>query len=278
MPAIKMSGALSACIKSDSTVHGCRPSARESQRQCKKASRKPIRHSQPHTPRSLKKRNKAESIFISKAIPSRRRWQANDYPEHQKNWNENFFGWNAADFGWGGDTTRNVLYRLNDGELDGVNPKVVVVMIGTNNVGKIPRTNDYRLVEDVAQGVRAIVDVFQVKAPEAKIILMGITPRSDAGERSPQIMATIDKINDRIEKLANGSTIRYVNINGQLTDEHGKLLPGVTEDGLHLSILGYQIWADALKPIFADILGPPEKADHAPPATGIPQQSNATSH
>ncbi len=84
-------------------------------------------------------------------------------------------------------------------------------------------------------------------------------------------MATIDKINARIEKLANGSTIRYVNINGQLTDEHGKLLPGITEDGLHLSVRGYQVWADALKPIFTELLGPPEKADHAPPATGIPQ-------
>ncbi len=106
-----------------------------------------------------------------------RRWQANDYPEHQKNWNENFFGWNAADFGWGGDSTRNVLYRLNYGELDGVHPKVIVLMIGTNNVGRVPRADDRELIADVAQGVRAIVNVFQVKAPEAKIILTGITPR-----------------------------------------------------------------------------------------------------
>ena len=134
---------------------------------------------------------------------------------HQKNWNENFFGWNAADFGWGGDTTQNVLYRLNEGELEGVNPKVIVLMIGTNNVGKVPKADDRELIDDVAQGVpdRRCVSS---QSPKAKIILMGITRAAMPAEKDPQIMATIDKINERIEKLANRGTIRYVNINGQL--------------------------------------------------------------
>src|ERR1017187_6462737 len=65
-----------------------------------------------------------------------RRWGATDYPDFLANWKENFFGWNAADFGWGADTIQNILWRLQNGELDGVNPKVIVLLAGTNNVGR----------------------------------------------------------------------------------------------------------------------------------------------
>src|SRR5712692_817187 len=64
-----------------------------------------------------------------------RRWGATDYPELLANWKQNFFGWNAADFGWGADKIENILWRLENGELDGVNPKVIVLLAGTNNVG-----------------------------------------------------------------------------------------------------------------------------------------------
>jgi lysophospholipase L1-like esterase len=97
---------------------------------------------------------------------------------------------------------------------------------------------------------------------------MGITPRNDKAGTS--LMRTIDEINEWIAKLADGKQIRYLNINDRLTDEDGKLIEGVTEDGLHLSVRGYQIWADALKPILTEWLGPPAKADRAPPPTGIP--------
>jgi lysophospholipase L1-like esterase len=198
-----------------------------------------------------------------------RRWQGTDYPEHQKNWDRNFTGWNAADFGWGGDTTQNVLWRLAHGELDGVNPKVVVLMIGTNNVGNNPPAEgaDAR-ADDVARGIRAILDVVRQKAPAATIVLMGITPRNDGGGTA--VMPTIDKINARIAKFADGERVVYLNINSQLADSGGKLLAGVTEDNLHLSIRGYQIWADALKPLFVKWLGPPAEVDKAPPASGVP--------
>jgi lysophospholipase L1-like esterase len=98
---------------------------------------------------------------------------------------------------------------------------------------------------------------------------MGITPRNDnrGGQR---IVATIDKINARISKFADGKQIRYLNINDKLAKPDGTLLEGMTVDGLHLSANGYQIWADALKPILTEILGPPAKTDHAPPPTGDP--------
>jgi hypothetical protein len=67
-----------------------------------------------------------------------RRWGATDYPDLLANWQQNFFGWNAANFGWGADQAQNVLWRLENGELDGVNPKIVVVLAGTNNLGATP--------------------------------------------------------------------------------------------------------------------------------------------
>ena len=71
-----------------------------------------------------------------------RRWGATDYPELLANWNQNFFGWNAADFGWGADTVQNILWRLDNGELDGVNPKVIVLLAGTNNRGRRRRLDE----------------------------------------------------------------------------------------------------------------------------------------
>lgn len=201
-----------------------------------------------------------------------RRWGTSDvqYREFLDNWTRNFFGWNAANFGWGADTVQNVLWRLTNGELDDVNPKVIVLMAGTNNIGATPRQGtDASAVEEVSGGIGAAVAVMRDKAPGATIVLMGVTPRTDRGGGT-SLMPTIDAINSRVARLADGGTIRYVNINGQLARPDGTLLDGVTVDGLHLSATGYQVWADALKPIFTELLGQPATTDHAPPPTGDP--------
>ena len=79
-----------------------------------------------------------------------RRWGATDYSAFLANWNENFHGWNAADFGWGADKIQNILWRLNNGELDGVNPKVIVLLAGTNNVGNRAPANEEAAAAEVA--------------------------------------------------------------------------------------------------------------------------------
>jgi lysophospholipase L1-like esterase len=197
-----------------------------------------------------------------------RRWRAKDYPQFLANWNENFFGWNAANFGWGADNIQNILWRLRDGELDGVHPQVIVLLAGTNTIGRTP-AGDAK-VSDITKGIKALVDAMREKAPKATIIVMGILPRND-GPNPATVMRSINKINDNIEKLADGKTIRYLNINAKLADNDGKLLPGMSGDRLHLSLKGYQVWADALKPLLTELLGPPAKEDHAPPPTGDPR-------
>jgi len=198
-----------------------------------------------------------------------RRWGATDYPELLANWKQNFFGWNAADFGWGADTTQNILWRLNNGELDGVNPKIIVLLAGTNNVGNTnPSAGDDGIVADVTKGLQAILQVMRTKAPNATIILMGIFPRND----NMAVMPAINRINRNLARLADGKKIRYLNINNRLADRKGKLFDGMMNDRdkLHPTPKGYQVWADALKPILTRLLGPPGKEDHAPPPTGDP--------
>ncbi len=197
-----------------------------------------------------------------------RRWGATDYPNYLANWKQNFYGWNAADFGWGADMIQHILWRLQNGELDGVNPKVIVLLAGTNNVGRRPPQGDADpRVEDITRGIRAVLKTMQEKAPGATIILTAIFPRND----NMAVVPLIEKINANLATLADGKRIRFLNVNGKLADTDGKLFEGMMNaDKLHPSLPGYQVWADGLKPIFTELLGPPGAEDHAPPATGDP--------
>jgi lysophospholipase L1-like esterase len=202
-----------------------------------------------------------------------RRWGATDYPDLLANWKQNFFGWNAGNFGWGADMIQNILWRLHNGELDGVNPKVIVLLAGTNNIGNtMPPGGDEGKVADITGGLKAILDIMRTKAPDATIILMGIFPRND----NIAVMSTIDKVNSNLQKFADGKRIRYLNINDKLADRDGKLHEGMMNAGdkLHPTIRGYQVWADALKPVLTELLGPPAREDHAPPPTGVPTVRN----
>ncbi|GAB4241950.1 MAG: hypothetical protein Kow00109_17600 [Acidobacteriota bacterium] len=215
------------------------------------------------------RQGKIDVYFLGDSIT--RRWGATDYPEFLANWRQNFFGWNAANFGWGGDKTQNLVWRLYNGELDRVYPKVVVVQAGTNNIGSRTDPGEAAAkIEEVTRGIRAILDLVQIKAPDAVIVLTAIFPRND----NPAAWPLIQEINRRIAEFADGEKIRFLNINDRLADAEGRLYEGVADprDKLHLILKGYQIWADALKPILREILGPPAAEDHAPPPTGDPSK------
>ena len=145
-------------------------------------------------------------------------------------------------------------------------------MAGTNNVGNVPPAGDAETtakVEEVTQGIAAVLDVMRRQAPEATVILMAITPRND-GRAGTAVMPLIERINADLARLCDGKRVRFVNLNDKLAGRDGKLREGVTVDGLHLSTEGYQVWADALRPILTELLGPPAKTDHAPEPTGDP--------
>jgi len=198
-----------------------------------------------------------------------RRWGALDYPELLENWKKNFFGWNAANFGWGADKVENILWRLENGELDNINPKVIVLLAGTNNVGnKIPPEGTYAAAASITKRLEAVLGVMQSKAPRAVIIVTAIFPRND----NMAVMPEINQINANLARMADGKKIRFLNVNDRLADRDGVLHEGMVNprDKLHPILKGYQVWADRLKPLLTEILGPPAHEDIAPPPTGDP--------
>jgi lysophospholipase L1-like esterase len=210
------------------------------------------------------KQGQIDVYFVGDSIT--RRWGALDYPELLANWNANFFGWNAANFGWGADRIEHILWRLEQGELDGINPKVIVVLAGTNNVGAQP--GGEAKVADIAAGVKAVLAACRKKAPAATVILTAIFPRND----NMAVMPEISRINARIARFADGRSIRFLNVNDKLADAQGRLFDGMMNerDALHPTLKGYQVWADALKLLLRDLLGAPASVDLAPPPTGDP--------
>jgi lysophospholipase L1-like esterase len=159
----------------------------------------------------------------------------------------------------------NILWRMENGELDGVDPKVIVLHGGTNNVGSAAAAGSE---EQVVRGMEAILGVLRAKAPRAVILLTAVFPRND----NMAAMPVIQRINQRLVGLADGKRVRFLSINGQLADKGGKLKAGMMNerDKLHPTLAAYEVWAQALKPVLTELLGPPAQEDLAPPPTGDP--------
>jgi lysophospholipase L1-like esterase len=150
----------------------------------------------------------------------------------------------AANFGISGDTTQGVLYRLQHGEGQGFSPKAVMLMIGTNNTGR-------NTSAEIAEGIGAIVLEMQKDFPKAKILLLGIFPRSTAND---PVRTTIAEINRIISRLHDGDRIHYLDIGAKFLDAEGNIPRDVMSDGLHPTTKGYEIWAEAVKGPISDIL------------------------
>jgi beta-glucosidase len=168
-------------------------------------------------------------------------------------WNENevwkrFYGpRNAANFGLSGDRTQHVLWRIQNGELEGIDPKVVVLMVGTNNA-------DSGSADEIAQGVAAIVEELRHRLPKAKVLLLGVFPR---GQRPDEIRAKLDSVNVRIARLDDGSDVKFLDIGKAFLNEDGTISREVMPDYLHLSLQGYRIWAEAMEPTLRLMLDEP---------------------
>jgi lysophospholipase L1-like esterase len=159
----------------------------------------------------------------------------------------------AANFGIGGDRTQHVLWRLEHGEIEGVRPKAVVLMIGTNNIGS-------NTPEEIAEGVKAIVQKLKTAMPQTKILLLGIFPRG-ADRKPDQSAATVDprtgQVNEIIKSLGDDKTVFYLDIGPKFLDADGKIPKDVMPDFLHLSVKGYRIWADAIEPTLWKLMEEP---------------------
>ena len=153
-------------------------------------------------------------------------------------WDQHFAPLRAANFGISGDTTQGVLWRMQNGELDGFKARLIVLMLGTNN---IPRGNS---TEEIAEGLRLIVQEFRARQPQAKVLLLGIFPRS--ADPAHQHRAAIKDINGRLAKFADNTNVFFMDIGDRFLAADGTLPPDIMPDGLHPNLRGYRIWADAI--------------------------------
>jgi lysophospholipase L1-like esterase len=153
----------------------------------------------------------------------------------------------AANFGIGGDRTQHVLWRLQNGELDGIQPRVIILMIGTNNSNRTDNT-----AEEIADGITAIIKEIHQRSPKSRVLLLGIFPR---GQNPNPQRDKLKKVNDIIAKLDDGGqTVKYLDIGDRFMQPDGSISKEIMPDFLHLSQQGYRIWADAVKGPLNDLL------------------------
>lgn len=166
-------------------------------------------------------------------------------------WKAEWAPYQAANFGIGGDRTEHVLWRVRNGNFDGIRPKLVVLMIGTNNTRNqgvvAPEHGNVKYVsppEHTAAGVKAILDELGRKSPDSKVLLLAIFPRGK-GPDDPLRLKN-EETNKLLEPMADGRRVFFLNINRKFLDAEGRLSNEIAPDFLHLSKKGYQIWADAI--------------------------------
>jgi N-acetylglucosamine-6-sulfatase len=152
-------------------------------------------------------------------------------------WNEHFASLNAANFGIAGDTTQGVLWRMQNGELDGFQAKLIVLMLGTNNINRNPNA-------DIADGDRAIITEFLKRQPQAKVLVLGVFPRGAQADNP--FRASIKEINAKLATFADNQRVFYMDIGDKFLAPDGTLPTDIMPDGLHPNEKGYRIWADAI--------------------------------
>ena len=146
-------------------------------------------------------------------------------------WNRLFAGRRVVNLGYGWDRTENVLWRLTHGEFEGVDPEVVVVMIGTNNIG-------LNTPDEIAAGIKAICNEIHRRSKRTRILLLGIFPR---GQKPDATRVKVAEVNDRIAKLDGQSGVTYLDIGAKFLEPDGSIAREVMYDFLHPSAKGYAI-------------------------------------
>ena len=174
-----------------------------------------------------------------------------------ESWQKHWGSYRAVNMGIGADMTQNVLWRLQNGQLDGYKAKLFVLMIGTNNLW-----DKQAEPANVAAGVKAIIDLIKSKHPESKILLMGILPTGEKPNPGREKRAAV---NDLISKFADGGAVHYMDIGHKFLQPDGTISKEVMHDFLHLGAKGYDIWAEAIGSKVKEFVGGAQPKREAPP-------------
>ncbi len=196
-------------------------------------------------------------VFVGDSITHL--WGGTPTPNKQagdKVWQEYYTPRNAINMGFGWDRTQQALWRIENGEFEGITPEVAVVLIGTNNLtGHNVRENTD---PEIVAGITAVCSTIRKKSPKTRVLLLGVLPRGaePLGGHRMRIRA----INTELAKLDGNAGVTYLDIGPKLLDQDGKFLAGVAPDNLHLSEAGYRLWAEAMEPTLVKLLGETQAA------------------
>ena len=195
------------------------------------------------------KNGKVGVLFVGDSITDAWRRNADERNRGMgglKVFEQHYGSMDPLNLGIGGDRTQHVLWRLENGEVEGISPRVAVLMIGTNNLGA--NTDD-----EIVAGITKIVKTLRTKLPQTKVLLLGIFPRGEKPDDKNR--ARIKAINEQIAKLDDGgNTIKYLDIGAKFLAEDGTLTKDVMPDALHPNEKGYQIWAEAMNPTLREMM------------------------
>jgi lysophospholipase L1-like esterase len=161
-------------------------------------------------------------------------------------WNQYFAPLRPANFGIAGDVTQGVLWRVRNGELDGFTAKLVILMLGTNNLNRYTNA-------DIVAGDSAIVAEVRKRQPQAKVLVLGVFPRGESADNPYR--AAIREINQGLARLADNERVFFMDIGEKFLAPDGTLPRDVMPDGLHPNENGYRIWAEAVHPRVLELMG-----------------------
>jgi lysophospholipase L1-like esterase len=160
-------------------------------------------------------------------------------------WQKFYSSRNAVNLGISGDRTQHVLWRLENGNLYNISPKLAVIMIGTNNSGS-------NTSEEIADGIKAIVEKLQKELPKTHVLILGIFPRGEKPEDAKRQVNA--KANEIVAKLDDGKMVHHLDIGKKFLTDDGTLSKEIMPDLLHLSEKGYTIWAESIEPYVAKLM------------------------
>lgn len=168
-------------------------------------------------------------------------------------WDRHFPNFRTANLGMDGDRTQHLLWRLGDSGIDGIAPRVIVLMIGSNNTG-LERDDATRRNSpaEAAQGIAAVVSQLREQAPHAKIMLLALLPRGRQAE-DPQ-RKEVGEINAHLVKLHDGDFVHYLDVGHHFLEADRTLSAEMMPDFLHPSAMGYETWARAIKETLCGLL------------------------
>lgn len=206
----------------------------------------------------ISKQGEAELVFLGDSITEA--WESGG----KEVWNKFYGDRKATNFGIGGDRTEHVLWRIKNGNFEGLHPKLIILMIGTNNTGHVGRTNIPKLgpeigsagyqctAEQTAEGIALIVKKLREKMPDTDILLLGVFPRG--AMKDDPMRLTNASINLLIQPLGDQPKVHFMDVSQKFLQEDGTITKEIMRDRLHLTPKGYEIWASAIESKIKELL------------------------